>query len=181
MLIQSEYGNRGSGSSTDQSDVVVHLDLEGKFDELRLILSSEPALSETEIVTFIATGRSPTTRVETSQNSQSDAAALGRDIGLSQITGAIEGEAKQSVGLDVLKVRYDALRGATMVAGRYVAPQVYIGFQQPLQVTATGTENNGEQFQTLVEMEYEAYRWLFLNVQGETSLIRSFLRFKREY
>ena len=76
MLIQSEYGNRGSGSSTDQSDVVVHLDLEGKFDELRLILSSEPALSETEIVTFIATGRSPTTRVETSQNSQSDAAAF---------------------------------------------------------------------------------------------------------
>jgi autotransporter translocation and assembly factor TamB len=181
MDIRADYGNRGGGSSSGESDVIVHLDLQGRFDEMRLILSSEPALSETDIVNYIATGRTPTARVGGTQDSQSSAASLGRDIGLSQVTGALEGPAKQTVGLDVLKVRYDAIEGATLVAGRYMAPQVYVGFQQPLQAMDTTNENNGEQYQTRVELDYAAYRWLALNVQAETSLMRTFLRFKREY
>jgi len=182
LRIQTEYGRSGGGYlAGSDSRVVVHLDIEGGVEELRLILSSEPPLSETEIIAYIATGRTPTTRGAEAASLGSDVAQLGRDIGLSTVTGALEDVAQRSVGLDVLKVHYDPLQGAALVAGRYVAPQLYIGFSQPLQSADAASDRPGEPNRTRVEVEYQAFRWLLLNVQGETSRVRSFVRFSREY
>ena len=161
--------------------MVVHLDLQGTLEKMRLVLSSDPALSETEIITFIATGRSPTTRTGQSQSLGSDAAKLGVDMGLAKVSGALEDAAQRSVGLDVLKVGYDGIQGTTLIAGRYVAPQLYVGFRQPLQTLTNSGVTLDEDTDTKVEMEYAVYRWLVLNVQGESSFIRSYLRFRREY
>jgi len=180
--IRTEYGRSGGGFlAGGGSGVVVHLDLEGGLEEVQLILSSEPPLSETEIVSYIATGRTPTTRGSGSPSLGSDVAQFGRDIGLSTVTGALEDVAQRSVGLDVLKVHYDPLQGAALVAGRYVAPQLYIGFSQPLQSADVANDRPGEPNRTRVELEYQAFRWLLLNVQGEASRVRSFVRFSHEY
>src|SRR4029077_18267781 len=77
-----------SSSSSNASDVVVKLDGEAPVEHLKLTLSSEPAMSEAEIISYIATGHSsvgPPNNNSSSQNS-----SLLRDIGLSQLTGPAE-------------------------------------------------------------------------------------------
>jgi autotransporter translocation and assembly factor TamB len=161
--------------------VVVHLDLRGEVDRMQLALSSEPPLSETEIVSYIMTGRSPIKPQTGSDQGGSDAAAMATDIGLSQVSGALEGVVQEKAGLDVLQVRYDGLNGATLVAGRYVDPTVYVGLRQPLQYRDTGDQSSQNPYQTVVEIEYEAFGWLVLNLQAETSLLRTFLRASHAY
>jgi len=155
----------------------VNLDVDGTVDKLRLVLSSEPAMSEVEIIDFIATGR---TRNQPSSSSSD--ANLAKDIGMSQVTGLAEERAQEAIGLDVLQVRFDALQGATLVAGRYVDPQLYVGFRQPLQYKDTGSTSNSDVTnQTSVELEYAIHKWLVLNLQGETSKVRSFIRVRHAY
>jgi translocation and assembly module TamB len=179
--LRAQYPSERDAMSREENDVVVHLDLQGTLEKMRLVFSSEPPLSETEIITFIATGRSPTTRTGQSQAAGSEAVNLGVDMGMAMVSGALEDAAKGSVGLDVLKVGYDGVQGTTLIAGRYVAPQLYVGFRQPLQTMNNNTTSLDESSDTKVELEYAAYRWLVLNVQGESSFIRSYLRFRREY
>ena len=136
-------------------------------------------MSEAEIVNYIATGNSP---VDHSSSSSSDAnTSMLKDIGLSAVTGGAEQAAQEKIGLDVLQVRFDALQGATLVAGRYLDSQLYVGFRQPLQYQDTGTTNSETTSRTSVEVEYAIYRWLVVNLQGETSKLRSFFRARHAY
>jgi len=138
-------------------------------------------MSEAEIVNYIATGRSTVAAPSTTTSSSN--ASLMRDIGLSALTGPAESAAQEAVGLDVLEVRYDPLRGATLVAGRYVDPQLYVGFRSPLdysQNTSTNTSNSTVN-STAFEVEYAISRWLVVNLQGETAKVRSFIRARRAY
>ena len=178
--IRAEYSTP-SASGSGEPDVVVRLAVQGPLDGLKLDLSSEPALSEQEILTYIVTGRNPTGPQTQSGSKGSEAGALATDIGLSQVSGALEGVAQEKIGLDVMQVRYDALQGATLVAGRYVDPVLYLGVRQPLQYRDTGGTTNSNPYRTRFEVEYEAYRWLILNLQGEIDLLRGFLRTRYAY
>src|SRR5262249_59393193 len=85
VSIHAQYKPETGLESSNSTDVVVKLDVEGTAEHLKLTLSSEPAMSEAEIVNYIATGRSsvgPPTSTSSSQNS-----SLLRDIGLSTLTG----------------------------------------------------------------------------------------------
>lgn len=175
--LHTEYKVRSPGDG-GEPEVVVHLNLQANAEEMRLVLSSEPALSEAEIISYITTGRNPT-KPATSKESGS-ATDLAADIGLSTVTGALGGAVQEQISLDVLQVRYDAIQGATLVAGRYVDPSLYIGIQQPLQYREKSTNSQGA-FRTAVEVDYEAYRWLVLNLQGEASLLRAFVRAHHAY
>jgi autotransporter translocation and assembly factor TamB len=181
VSIHAQFKPENGLESASSTDVVVRLDVEGTPDHLKLTLSSEPPMSEAEIVNYIATGHS-SAAPPTSTNSSSNSSLL-RDIGLSQLTGPAESVAQEAVGLDVLEVRYDPLRGATLVAGRYVDPQLYVGFRSPLdysQNTSTNTSNSTVN-STAFEVEYAISRWLVLNLQGETAKLRSFIRVRRAY
>jgi hypothetical protein len=174
--IQAEY-KPPSASESDQYATIVRLDVQGTLDAMKLSLSSEPPMSEVDIINFIATGRSPTSG-GTGASDQS----LAKDIGAAALTGPAEEAAQQAVGLDVLQVRFDALQGATLVAGRYVDPQLYVGFRQPLQYNKdVSNANTNEVQQTSVEVEYAFYKWLILNLQAETANLRSFIRFRHAY
>src|SRR5258705_7273971 len=166
--IQAQY-KATSQSDSDESKTVVKLDVDGTIEKLSLVLSSEPAISEDEIIDFIATGR---TRNQPA--SASSDANLAKDIGLSQVTGLAEERAQEAIGLDVLQVRFDALQGATLVAGRYLDPQLYVGFRQPLQYKDTGaTSNSDVTNQTSVEVEYAIHQRLVLNLAGPASQVPS--------
>src|SRR5262245_4235042 len=136
-------------------------------------------MSEAEIVSYIATGHSAA--VKTGSSSSDQSSSLAKDIGLSQVTGFAEEAAQEAIGLDVLQVRFDALQGATLVAGRYLDSQLYVGFRQPLQYKENGSSTSGEELRTSFELEYAVYQWLVLNLQGETSKLRSFIRAHHAY
>jgi hypothetical protein len=181
VAIHAQFKPETGVESENSTDVVVRMDVEGTPDHLKLTLSSEPPMSETEIVNFIATGRS-TAASPTATTSSSNSSLL-RDIGLAQLTGPAEAAAQEAVGLDVLEVRYDPLRGATLVAGRYVDPQLYVGFRSPLDYNQNTSPNssNTSLNSTAFEVEYAISRWLVVNLQGESAKLRSFIRARRAY
>ena len=134
-------------------------------------------MSDAEIVNFIATGRS---RVDPS-TSGAQGSTLAKDIGMSQVAGVATSAAQQATGLDVLQVRFDALQGATLVSGNYLNPKLYVGIRQPLQYKDSSSPTSTETYRTRYEVEYGIYRWLVINLQGETSKLRSFFRARYAY
>ena len=181
VSIHAQFKPESGVESDNSNEVVVRLDVEGTPEHLRLTLSSEPPMSETEIVNFIATGHSSV--ASPSATTSTTNSSLLRDIGMSQLTGPAETAAQEAVGLDVLEVRYDPLRGATLVAGRYVDPQLYVGFRSPLDYSQNTSPNtsNSTVNSTAFEVEYAISRWLVFNLQGETAKVRSFIRARRAY
>jgi translocation and assembly module TamB len=177
--LRAEYKTR-SASGSGESDVVVHLGVTGPVDKLRLALTSDPPLSENDILTFIATGRDPTS-VQSPSSTGASSASLAADYGMSQLTGGLQSAAQEKAGLDVLQIRFDAQQGATLVAGRYVGSTVYLGVRQPLQYHESGTTDTVNPYRTRFEVEYEKYQWLVLNLQGEVDLLRAFLRARYAY
>lgn len=178
--IRTEYKVRPPLGSGDP-EVVVKLDVQGRGDQFSVALSSQPPLTETEIISYVTTGRSPTTSSANGASHGDDALALATDIGLSQLTGALEDVTKEKIGLDVVQVRYDALLGATLMAGSYLNPALYVGFRQPLQYRDSSTTSTQRPYQTAVELEYALFRWLVVNFQAESSLLRSVLRARHEF
>jgi translocation and assembly module TamB len=174
--IQAQY-KPPSTSESNESEVTVQLAVQGTADNLKLTLSSEPAMSDAEIVNFIATGRS---RVDPS-TSGAQGSSLAKDVGLAQVSGVAESAAQQAIGLDVLQVRFDALQGATLVSGSYLNPKLYVGIRQPLQYKDSNTPTSSETYRTRYEVEYTIHRWLVFNLQGETSKLRSFFRARHAY
>jgi len=155
--IQAQY-KPSADTEDSEDDTVIKLEVQGTVEKMSIVLSSDPVMSEAEIVSYIATGHSPTVdRGKSSGSTTSDSRALATDIGLSQIAGFAEEPAREAIGLDVLQVRFDALKGATLVAGRYLDPQLYVGFRQPLQYKDTSSPSTGEANRTSVEVEYAVH------------------------
>jgi translocation and assembly module TamB len=157
-------------TSPDQDPVTIRLDVTGGLDELELALSSEPSLSNTDIVSYLATGRPASTAF-----SGDGSGGLGADILASRLSGSLEQLARNEVGLDVLQIQQDGLQGTSLVAGKYVNPRLFLGFRQGVTFQADDGRSFTEGLTSQAEVEYAALDWLVLNVQGGTSAIRFFL------
>jgi autotransporter translocation and assembly factor TamB len=160
-----------------ESQVVVRLDIQGRIDQLKLILSSDPPMDQTEIVDYIITGQSSRSAPDQSMGAED----LATQMVLSRATSGIEDYAQRAIGLDVVQVRQDGLQGTTLIAGRYVNPQLYLGFRQPVSSEESGNQTTGTTNHTQYELEYSTYRWLTLNLQGETSWFKSFFHTRYAY
>ena len=138
-------------------------------------------MENADIVSYLATGRPASGTLSFGQSqSEGGLVAAGADLALGQITGVIEGAAERSVGLDVVEVRRRGVREATLVAGKYVSPRLFVGFVQPITVR-DGDFSLGGGDGSQVEIELEALRWLLVNVEGTNSAVRIFLRGRRAY
>jgi translocation and assembly module TamB len=102
-------------------------------------------------------------------------------VALGQVTGLVEGLAGEGVGLDVIEIRPDGLRGATLIAGRYISPKVYVGFKQPIGRDQDDPDGRSGFERTEVELEYQALRWLLLNMEASNSAVSFLLRYRRVY
>lgn len=173
--VRTEYQTPPS-RDTGEAPVTVSMNVKGTLDRLDLEFSSDPPLTNSEIVSVIATGTPGGVNPTASGNNGNDAAGTAAQIGLSRLTGAVEELAERNIGLDVVQIRQDGLRGATLVAGKYLSSRVYIGFRQPVSFETQTTENSAAGRQPLFELEYSAWRWLLLNLQGEGSRFQGFLR-----
>ena len=95
------------------------------------------------------------------------------------VAGVLEGLASEAVELDVVEIRADPVLGTTLIAGRYVSPDLYLGFRQPV---IPGEDRAGDQTQKPdFELEYRWFRWLTVNVQGGASDLRLFLKARHAY
>jgi len=97
------------------------------------------------------------------------------------MTSLVEGAAARSVGLDVVEIRREGLRQATLVAGKYVSPRLYVGFAQPVSLQEGSSRSTGSGTGSEIEIELEALRWLIVNIEGSGSDLRLFLRGRYAY
>lgn len=165
----------------DIAEATIILNVQGTQDSLSIELSSDPPMENADIVSYIATGRPATGSLSLGgDGSDGGLASAGANLALDQVLGAVEGAAQQSVGLDVVEIRRQGLREATLVAGKYVSPRLYVGFSQPVSLEEGGLSLGGDSASE-VELELQALRWLLLNIEGSDSAVSFFLRGRYAY
>jgi autotransporter translocation and assembly factor TamB len=142
-------------------------------------------MENADIVAYLATGRPASGPAAfegaAAQGSDGGVASAGAGLAVDQLVGVIEEAAQGSVGLDIVQIRRSGLREATLVAGKYVSPKLYLGFVQPISLQeGQGLSLSGES-DWEVEIEYEVLRWLLVNLEGSGSAMSFFLRGRRAY
>lgn len=170
-------------SKTDGgAEAVITLDVDGTLDDLSLTLGSEPSMENADIVSYLATGRPAASSLDFQGDGEGGGLrTFGSEYALGQVTGLVEGLAAEGVGLDVVEIRTDGLRGATLIAGRYVRPELYVGFKQPVGRNPDNPDADTGFDQTEVEIELQALRWLLLNMEAGNSAVSFFFRVRHAY
>ena len=150
----------------DQAEVSIDLGVRGTPAEIQIVLSSQPEMDNSDIVSYLATGRPASQDLALGGRGAQGLTDIGTGLAVDAVTNAIEGAAAEQVGLDVIDIETDGLEGARLVAGRYVSPRLFVGFRQPLSRSSESDRSRGGQYGTEVELEYSALRWLLLNLQA---------------
>lgn len=132
------------------------------------------------MVSYIVTGRPAGQTLGAGEGgSFTDA---GEAFALGRLTGAVEAYAREQVGLDVVEITMDGLKGMILVAGRYVSPSLYLGIRQPLSLQRTSGEASEQTPDPELEVELEALRWLLLNLRADgRSGVEFFVRTRISY
>jgi translocation and assembly module TamB len=168
-------------STRDQNEpeATITLEIAGTMNDLGLVLGSEPQMENADIISYLATGRPAAASLAFGQNGGGGGiGSISSDLALGQVTGLVEGLAAEGVGLDVVEIQPDGLRGATLIAGRFITPRVYVGFRQPI---GREPDEPGEFARTGVELEYQAVRWLLLSLEASNSVVSFLFRFRHAY
>jgi hypothetical protein len=105
-------------------------------------------------------------------------------MAIGAVAGVLEGLASEAVELDVVEIQVDPVQGTTLIAGRYVSPNLYLGFRQPVAFSGDSDRDRTQIQEAEFELEYRWFRWLTVNVQGGASgqlIRRLFLRARHAY
>jgi autotransporter translocation and assembly factor TamB len=167
---------QGSG---DAEGVLVDVHARGRLDSLSLEFTSDPSMSQDDILSYIVTGR------PASDNPLFEGAGgggnTGQQVAYGALANAISNAAGQSLGLDVFQIRQEPTRGLTLTAGRYVGSRLFLDLQLPLQLGTSSQQTAGSNLGPGFELEYTLERWLRATLRGG-SLSPGFLfRARRAY
>jgi translocation and assembly module TamB len=118
--------------TNSQEQVTVYMHFSGLGNDVQVTPSSTPPLSEPEIYTLLATGRTTL-----KQSSLGSSAAVGSsEAGVSILGSWAAGELKKAVGgalpIDVISIEVGQERGVQQTkfeAGKYLTDDIYIGYQ----------------------------------------------------
>lgn len=117
-------------------DVKIIIRLTGTFEQLNLVLDSEPLLDQSAIISYLVFGRAPDD-LSAKESFQAEEAALS-------FTGQIAADklrdlVGESLGIDYLNISAGsgALRHGSLTMGKYVLPRVFVTFRQGFDETVT--------------------------------------------
>ncbi|HET6569217.1 MAG TPA: translocation/assembly module TamB domain-containing protein [Rhodothermales bacterium] len=171
---QAEYRVRNRQyAAAGESDVVITLNLEGRYGALETTLGSNIDMPMTDIVSYIATGRPAGQALQVG--------SIGTELAIGELASLVENAAAEELGLDVVQIRYDPIRGPQLVAGDYVSNDLFLGVSQSFGGIQQGTIGESGQTATEVTLEYEIYDWLLLQMVGGQSAGQQTLRFNLQW
>ncbi len=128
-----------------QSQAKVYMHFSGEADAVKVTPSSDPPMSESEIYTLLATGR--TQLVQSSLGSSTSVG--GGEAGASILGSWAANELKKAVGgalpIDVLSVEVNnderGVNQTRLEAGKYLTDDIYIGYQARINADAFRYQN----------------------------------------
>lgn len=169
-----------SRDNPQSPEVVIALDITGTPEDLRLDLSSTPPLEASDMVSYLAVGRPADQSLSGGEGGS--LTGTGGALALNRLSGAVEAYAREQVGLDVVEITTDGLDGVTLLAGRYVSPDLYLGIRQPISLQRGSGESSERTPDPEFEAELQALRWLLLNLQaGGRTGVELFVRTRISY
>ncbi|MFL5522353.1 MAG: translocation/assembly module TamB domain-containing protein, partial [Gemmatimonadales bacterium] len=163
-------------SGGDNEGVQIYVHAKGRLDSLGLDFTSDPAMNQDDILSYIITGR------PTSDNplfEGSGQGTSGTDMAVGTLASAISNSAGQSLGFDVFQIKQEPTRGLTLTAGRYVSSRLFLDLQLPL--GGHSQQASGSNFGPGFELEYTLQRWLRANLRGGSLPVGLLLRARRAY
>jgi translocation-and-assembly-module (TAM) inner membrane subunit TamB-like protein len=161
--VTAQYQVPTQGDADDE-EVLIDVEAKGRPDSLDLAFSSEPAMPEEDIISYIVTGRPASDNPLVDQQGGGGVDASQMAIG--QLAGTIGGAAGEELGFDVFQIRQEPARGLTLTAGRYLASRVFVSLQQPLRIGASAEQQTGGSTGPGFELEYSLRRWLRTTLRG---------------
>jgi translocation and assembly module TamB len=170
LNVTAIYNNAKAG-------VKVSMNVQGEAGEIQLVPSSEPPLTESEIYTLLATGRTTLKRGSGgSEIGSAQAVSVLGSLAASQLKSAVS----DKVGLDVLSVAAGdegTLHGASLEAGKYLTDELYLGYAGKV-----GADPNKYENANAVRLEYQFLpRWTFEAVYGDAKSGSADIVWTRDY
>jgi translocation and assembly module TamB len=150
--VKVPYVNLAAQYLNEREQVTVFTTVRGQGKDISVRVSSQPALSESEIYTLLATGRRNLKRGSGSSMSSSDAATVATSFAASQLKHAIGSK----IPLDVISFEAgsNGLTDASGEAGTYFTDDLYLGYH--FRLGADPTRENTHS----VRLEYQlSPRW----------------------
>lgn len=163
VQVRAEY-DVPSRDNPGTPEVVLALDVSGTPDSLSVELSSTPPLDASDMVAYLVTGRPASQSL--SGGGEGSLTDAGGALALGRLSGAVEAYAREEVGLDVVEITSDGLDGLTLLAGRYISPELYLGIRQPVALQGSSEAPTQRAPNTEIELEFQAVRWLLMNIRA---------------
>ena len=126
------------GGGEDEG-VLITVHARGRLDSLGLDFTSDPSMSQDDILSYIVTGR-PASDNPLFEGQGTGGGNAGEQVAIGALSSAISNTAGQGLGFDVFQIRQDPTRGLTLTAGRYVSSRLFLDLQLPLQVGSQGQQ-----------------------------------------
>jgi len=160
-----------------KAGVKVSMHVQGQGTDIQLVPTSEPPLTESEIYTLLATGRTTLKRGSGgSEIGSAQAVSVLGSLAAAQLKSAVS----DKVGLDVLSIEAGdegTLQGASLEAGKYITDDVYLGYLGKVGADPTKYENSNA-----VRLEYQFLpRWTFEAMYGDAKSGSADIVWTRDY
>ncbi len=112
-------------------DVTAGLHVTGELQEPRIAVFSDPAMSETEALSYLVLGR-PLPQDDAEESDQLNAASAALALGVAG-AGLLGGDLGEQVGIDEVGVERESATGdVTLKLGTYLTPDLYVGYGRGL-------------------------------------------------
>ncbi len=163
--VTAEYQVPTQGGPDDEG-VIVDVAAKGHLDSLALEFTSEPDMSQDDILSYIVTGRPSSDNPLAERSGGASTGEMGAAVALGTLTQSLSTTAEKQLGLDVFQIKPEGVRGLTLTAGRYLGSRLFLSMNLPIQLETQAQQTPGYNLGPSFEMEYALQRWLRANVEA---------------
>jgi autotransporter translocation and assembly factor TamB len=160
--VTAEYQVPTQGGGEDNG-ILITVAAKGRLDSLSLDFSSEPTMSQEDVLSYIVTGHPASDNPLESSGGQG---LSGKQMAFGQLSQALSGTAGRQLGFDVFQIKTDPATGLSLAAGRYLSSRFFLNLKLPLGSSSANTTSPGQNLGPGFELEYSARRWLRANLRG---------------
>ena len=163
-IIDIEAAFRVPARQGPGTEAVINLNFAGRLgaegeqaeDGLELTLSADPSMENTDIISYIATGR------PAGEAFQGGAGAS--NLAVSQLASIVEGLAANSLGLDVVEVTQRPDGAIVATFGTYLTSRLFASVSPVLTPAPSSNRTEGEaRFEAA--LEYQLLNWLLMSLE----------------
>jgi translocation and assembly module TamB len=162
--VNATYEVPTQGGGEDEG-VQISVHARGRLDSLGLEFTSDPSMSQDDILSYIVTG-TPASDNPLFERQSAGGGNAGEQVAYGALSSAVSNAAGKGLGFDVFQIRQEPTRGLTLTAGRYVSSRLFLDLQLPLQVGSQGQQVPGSNLGPGFELEYRLQRWLRSSLRG---------------